>query len=230
MKELKYETYQSIRLRIITHDLRPGVLLNEKDLMREYKIGRSPLREILIELQRDGLIQRFPRSGTLVTPMDLHLFTQVIEIRINLEGLAGSLAAERITHDQLGTLKQILCKVKELEGDEEDREKLKMLIQCEFDFHNTLYEATHNRKLRDILYGLHGISGRFWYYWVFKRQELLDQFDDAIELLNALEKRDSKRSEQIMRTHVQNFVNKIKDKIVNSTVPTFPKSERKSTY
>lgn len=214
MKHLKVEAYQSIRFRIITHDLRPGELLNEKELMKEYQIGRSPLREILIELQRDGLIQRFPRSGTFVTPIDLHFFKQIIEIRINLEGLAGLLAAERITEGQLETLKQILCQAKELEGDDEDYEKLKILTQCEFDFHNTLYEATHNKKLRDILYELHGISARFWYYWIFKRQELLDQFNDAKELLNALEKRDSKRSEEIMRNHVQNFVNKIKDKLL----------------
>ncbi len=92
-----------------------------------------------------------------------------------------------------------LWKVKELEGDDEDNEKLNVLTQCEFDFHNTLYETTHNKKLRDTLYELHGTSSRFWYYWVFKRQELLDQFNDAKELLNALEERDSKRSKEIMR-------------------------------
>jgi DNA-binding GntR family transcriptional regulator len=214
MKQLKTEAYKDIRFRIITHDLRPGDLLNEKDLRKEYQIGRSPLREISIELQRDGLIQRFQRSGTFVTPIDLHFFKQIIEIRIELEGLAGLLAAERITENQLETLKQILCKVKELEGDDEDHEKLKILTQCEFDFHNTLYEATGNKKLRDILYELHGISARFWYYWIFKRQELLEQFSDAEELLNALEKKNGKRSEEIMRNHVQNFVNKIKDKLL----------------
>ena len=49
---------------------------------------------------------------------------------------------------------------------------------------------------------------------VFKRQELLDQLNDAKELLNALEERDSERSEEIMKNHVQNFVNKIKDKLL----------------
>ena len=127
MKQPKAEAYQSIRLRIITHDLPPGELLNEKSLMKEYQIGRSPLREIFIELQRDGLIQRFPRSGTFVTPIDLHLFKQIIEIRVNLEGLAGALAAERITEAELDVLKQILHKVKDLEGDDEDHEKLKIL-------------------------------------------------------------------------------------------------------
>ena len=94
MERLKDSTYQSIRLRIITHNLRPGGLLNEKELMREYKIGRSPLRDILIELQRDGLIQRFPRSGTLITLMDLDLFREVMEIRMNLAG-AGGFAGSR---------------------------------------------------------------------------------------------------------------------------------------
>ena len=211
---LKIEAYKDIRFRIITHDLRPGDPLNEKDLMKEYQIGRSPLREIFIGLQRDGLIQRFPRSGTFVTPIDLHFFKQIIEIRVHLEGLAGLLAAERITESQLETLKQILYKVRELKGNDEDHEKLKILTHCEFDFHNTLYDATSNKKLRDILYELHGISARFWFYWIFKRQELLDQFNDADELINVLEKKNGKKAEEIMRNHVRSFVNKIKDKLL----------------
>jgi DNA-binding GntR family transcriptional regulator len=71
MATLKEQVYQHVKYRIITQDLKPGQQLNEKDLMKRYAIGRTPLREILIDLQHDGLIQRFPRSGTIVAPMDL---------------------------------------------------------------------------------------------------------------------------------------------------------------
>jgi GntR family transcriptional regulator, rspAB operon transcriptional repressor len=213
MKPLKNDTYQKIRFRIITNDLGPGQLLNEKDLMKEYQIGRTPLREIFFELERDGFIQRFPRSGTFVTPIDLPLFKKTMEIRLPLEELAGSLAAERITGKDLEILKQIMNKMKEFEKANEDYDKFKMVTQCEFDFHNTLYEATCNNKLRDILYELHGVSARFWFNWVYSKNEVISQFADANELIDALEKRDCKKSGELLKDHVQRFVNRIKDEI-----------------
>ena len=214
MKDIKNKAYHNLRFRIITHDLSPGELLNEKELLKEYRIGRSPLREILINLQRDGLIQRFPRSGTFVTPIDLHLFGQVIEIRLNMEELTGSLAAQRITRDQLDTLTQILNKVKALEGEGEDSQIIKALTQCEFDFHDTLYEATHNQKLKEMLYELHGVCARFWYYWVLTKEEVKDQFRDTEELLEALEKRDGKTAGELLRNHVQTMADRIKGKVL----------------
>lgn len=212
MEQPKAGTYENLRYRIITQDLAPGQLLNEGELMNQYQIGRTPLREVLLELQRDGLIQRIPRSGTFVAPLDLHLFRQVIEIRINLEGFAAQLAAERITPGQVDALRKVLQRVEELEG--EDNENLEGLTQCEFDFHNILYEATHNQKLREILHELHGISARFWYYLVFGRQELLDQFKDHREMMDALSRKEGKKARETMEDHIQSFVNKVKERIL----------------
>jgi DNA-binding GntR family transcriptional regulator len=212
MEELKNRAYQSLRYRIITHDLRPGQPLNEKELMEQYQIGRTPLREVLLRLQRDGLIQRFPRSGTFVTPLDFHLFRQVIEIRTTLEPFAAQLAAERITESQLDALRQILREAEELAG--EENVDLDALTQREFGFHGAVYEAAHNQKLKDILHELHGISTRFWYYLVFDRQELLDQFSDLRKVMDALEKKDSQRAGEAIANHIQNFVDKVRDKIL----------------
>jgi len=61
---LKKETYESLRYRIITNDFQSGQQLYEKELMQEYGIGRTPLREIFQELQRNGLIEIIPKLGT----------------------------------------------------------------------------------------------------------------------------------------------------------------------
>lgn len=192
--------------------------MNEKELLKEYQIGRSPLREIFINLQRDGLIQRFPRSGTFVTPIDLRLFGQVIEIRLTLEELTGSLAAQRITKDQLDSLTEILDKVKELGKGADASEIIKALTQCEFDFHDTLYEATHNEKLKETLYELHGVCARFWYYWVLTKEEVLDQFKEAEEILEALKRRDGKTAGELLRSHVQTMADTIKGKVLEPLI------------
>lgn len=208
----KDETYKDLRYRIITHDLKPMEPLNEKGLMNHYGLGRTPMREVLLQLQRDGLIQRFSRSGTIVSPVDIHIYKQNIEIRTVLEELAGELAAKNITAGQLEALEQILRRVSALE--EHESEKLKELMQCEFDFHNLIYEATHNPKLITILRELHGVSARFWHYQIFSKQELLDQYIGHREVLDALKKRDGRWAAETLKNHIQNVLKKLGDKVL----------------
>ncbi|NNL74824.1 MAG: GntR family transcriptional regulator [Desulfobacterales bacterium] len=209
---MKTAVYENLRYRIITQELRPGEQLNERKLMDTYEIGRTPLREILIELHRDGLIRRFPRSGTFVAQLDFHFFKEVIEIRINLESFAAQLAATRITSQQIQRLKKILQRVDALQAS--DDVNLEALTQCEFEFHDTLYEATQNQKLVGILNELHGISARFWHYLVFGQQELKDQFIDLRKVYHAMFERDPESARSAMETHIQNFVEKVRDMIV----------------
>ena len=212
MTSKKDETYKDLRYRIVTHELKPMEPLIEKALMDHYGLGRTPMREVLLQLQRDGLIQRFSRSGTIVSPVDIHIYKQNIEIRAVLEGLAGELAAQRITADEMDTLGEILKQVGELE--EQDHENLKELMQCEFDFHNLVYEATHNPKLIGVLHELQGISARFWHYQIFSKEELLDQFIDHREVMDALRKRDGKRAGETLKNHIQKVLKKLGDKVM----------------
>ena len=212
MTSKKDETYKDLRYRIVTHELKPMEPLIEKALMDHYGLGRTPMREVLLQLQRDGLIQRFSRSGTIVSPVDIHIYKQNIEIRAVLEGLAGELAAQRITADEMDALGEILKQIGELE--EQDHENLKELMQCEFDFHNLVYEATHNPKLIGVLHELQGISARFWHYQIFSKEELLDQFIDHREVMDALRKRDGKRAGETLKNHIQKVLKKLGDKVM----------------
>jgi DNA-binding GntR family transcriptional regulator len=212
MTSKKDETYKDLRYRIVTHELKPMEPLNEKALMDHYGLGRTPMREVLLQLQRDGLIQRFSRSGTVVSPVDIHIYKHNIEIRTVLEGLAGELAAARITAAELEVLAEILKRVSELE--EQEHENLKELMQCEFDFHTLIYEATHNPKLIDILHELQGVSARFWHYQIFSKQELLDQFIDHREVVDAFRKRDGQRAGETLKNHIQRVLKKLGDKVL----------------
>jgi len=212
MTSKKDETYKDLRYRIVTHELKPMEPLNEKALMDRYGLGRTPMREVLLKLQRDGLIQRFSRSGTIVSPVDIHIYKHNIEIRTVLETLAGELAAKRITTEELEALGEILKRVSELE--EQDHENLKELMQCEFDFHNLVYEATHNSKLIDVLHELQGISARFWHYQIFSKQELLDQFIDHREVVDAFRKGDGQRAGETLKNHIQKVLKKLGDKVL----------------
>jgi len=208
----KYEVYKHLRHRIITQDLPPGQLLNEKKQMDRYNIGRTPLREILLELKKDGLVNSVPRAGTFVAPLELREFNHVIEIRLNLEGLVGQLAAERITEEQLSCLRKIIQAVDDCSNTGEKGSD--ELFQFESDFHKVTYEATFNPQLSEMLQKLHGVCARFWYYLVFGEKEILAQINDQRKMLAALEVRDADLSKSVMEKHILTFSNQVKENIL----------------
>ena len=199
----KTKAYEDLRYRIITQQLPPGELLKEKELMQRYGIGRTPLREIILELQRQGLIQRVPRSGTWVAPLDLNFVKQIAEVRQPLEKLAGELAAQRISEKQLEHLGDILKRAETLLTGE--KANLQQLIQYESRFHHLIYSATGNPKLEELLVEFQSISSRLWHNLFFTKKQLRKMFEDHKAILEKLEIRDGEACGQLMQRHTQAY-------------------------
>jgi DNA-binding GntR family transcriptional regulator len=68
--------------------------------------------------------------------------------------------------------------------------------------------------LISILQELHAVSARFWHYQIFSKQELLDQYIDHREVLDALKKGDGRRAGETLKSHIQNVLKKMGDKVV----------------
>ncbi len=211
MTSTKQKAYEGLKYRIITQQLSPGELLKDKDIMEEYEIGRTPLREVFLELQNEGLIKRIPRSGTWVAPMDFHFLKQITEIRIGLEGIGGELAAERISEEQLEELTQILEKATPLEA--ETGASSEKLLKYESDFHNVMYTSTGNPQLEKLLRNYQSVGARFWHYLVFSREQMSDQFRSHRLLLSALKKRDKKACKEITEEHIRSYMGIIDQRI-----------------
>jgi DNA-binding GntR family transcriptional regulator len=85
---------------IVTLQLSPGTVLSEQALAVRLKIGRTPIREALQRLARDGLVVIMPRRGIMVSEINLRLQLRLLEVRRELERLMASLAAERATPEE----------------------------------------------------------------------------------------------------------------------------------
>ena len=207
MTDNKKKAYENLRYKIITQELPPGELLKEKELMGFYNIGRTPLRDIFMELQRQGLIRRIQRTGTWVAPIDLNFVKQLAEIRTPLEGLAGELAALRITEEQVELLEDILEKA-EL-GQNAPELNLPQLMHYESWFHHTISAATCNQKLEELLLEFQSVSSRIWHTLFFTGEQLRRMFDDQRAMLDALKSRDGKRCRKLMEAHTQAYFGRI---------------------
>src|SRR5256884_2404972 len=108
--------YVAIRDRVVSLELAPGALIDERRLVERLGIGRTPVREALRRLAHDQLVEVYPRRGMFVTGVDVRDLARISEVRVALEPEAARLAAERTTEADRSELDALLG---ELDGDGE---------------------------------------------------------------------------------------------------------------
>jgi DNA-binding GntR family transcriptional regulator len=204
MTSKKQKVYEELKYQIITSGLAPGEPLKDKEIMEQYGIGRTPLRDVFLQLQNEGLINRVHRSGTWVAPMDFNQLREISEIRIGLEGMAGELAAQRITDERIGELEAILEKVRALE--EADELDNAVLLRYEFEFHDVIYSSIGNAQLEKLLRDYQGVGARFWHSLVFSNEQMLSQIESQRTLLEAIKRRDREASRTIAANHIRDVL------------------------
>jgi DNA-binding GntR family transcriptional regulator len=94
-QSLADRAYYAIREWIVTLDLAPGSVVNERELMSRLGLGRTPVREALRDLAREQLVDVFPRRGMFVSGVDVGDIAGLSEVRLVLETEAARRAAER---------------------------------------------------------------------------------------------------------------------------------------
>ena len=208
----KEEAYEELRVRIITNGFAPGEILKEKDLMAQLAIGRSPLREILFRLQEENLIKPLPRLGYMVTTLDIFEVRELVELRRELEGYAGYLAAQRITAEQLEDLRAI---IREAESETAETKDVSNITEY-FDtrFHSLLYQAAGNQKLMKVLQDLHIVMLRIWFHVGLDAIGFAHQAQNFYEVLEALEQKDPEKARTVMEDHVDLYAAQLKEKFL----------------
>ncbi len=197
------EIYKELKKRIVYLDYKPKQVLNIKELAKEFGVSPMPIREVLILLESEKLIHIIPNNGIYVNDISFQELKDVFEIRLFLVSLAGRLAAQRATSEELNKMKELLEKIKK----EKNRNKL---IQLDAEFHDLVNYSTKNQTLAETLKRLRNQIGRLWFF--AKENDAYSQKipEDFEELIKALENKEQNKCEQIMKDHTIHFINQIK--------------------
>jgi DNA-binding GntR family transcriptional regulator len=185
---------------IVSLDLRPGAVIDERALMQRLEIGRTPTREALRRLAQEGLVEVYPRRGMFVTSVEIRDLASLAEVRSVLESHAARLAAERATG---GDRKALAALVDELDrGTDLDTRELMALDER---IHRQVYRSTHNPFLESTLEEYYVLALRIWYLALDQTAELKQAVLGHRELLEAIRDGDAARAEEMMRRHVLEF-------------------------
>jgi len=156
---LTEKAYAQIEELIVTLQLPPGTVLSELVLADRLGIGRTPIREALQRLSRDGLVNILPRRGVLVSDIDLRSQLRLLEVRRELERLMARGAAERASDEERAQFAEIARGMNHASENEDDIAFMRLDQQF-----NTLVSLAARNEYASRSMGLmHGLSRRFWY-------------------------------------------------------------------
>jgi len=201
---IKKKVYPEIKRRIIFLDYKPGQFLYAKELMKEFGVSLTPIREALIYMEAEDLIHIIPNRGAYVSEVSFQDLKDIFEVRLLLIGQSARLAAQRITNEELTRMKRLLKKIKQ-------KRERKVLIRLDSEFHDLINQATKNRALAKTLERLRNQIVRLWIFSTEKDDIYSSQIPkDLEELVKALESKDQNRSEQILKNHTIHFIDQVK--------------------
>ena len=151
--------YAALEERIVTLDLNPGAQLSEHVLCEEIGLGRTPVREALQRLAREGLVEIQPRKGIRVTAIEPAAQLLVLEVRRELERLLSRTAAARATAEQRSDLLAIADGMDEAARTSDD----KAFMRLDRGMNVLVMAAAHNDFAAGAMRLINGQSRRFWY-------------------------------------------------------------------
>ncbi len=149
--------YRSLRDHILEGRLPPGTRLVELELAAQFESSRTPVREALKRLSAEGLVSTDPLRGLVVRDIDPVEAEEIYVIREVIDGLAGRLAAPRVSEDDLTKLAVLLETQREClhEGDWLE------MMRANRRYHEVIYRATGSRHLLDVASNLHDLVRTF---------------------------------------------------------------------
>jgi DNA-binding GntR family transcriptional regulator len=195
------DAYRKIKDGILGLRYKPGQKLSETKLAADLRVGRSPVRSALARLERDGWVRVLPQQGTFVRDFSAEDIAAMSELRLLLEAHSASVAASKITTEELALLRRQFEALK-AKGAERNFDEFLALDDL---FHGLVHRAANNPLITEILRNL-----RDQIHWVRlfnaaspgRVEASLREMD---RVLDAMERRDGQAAAQAMRQHIGNI-------------------------
>lgn len=190
--------YNAIEEKIISGEYKSGEQITEMRLSSELGVSRTPVREALAMLEKDGLIELIPNKGAVVRGISESDLVDIYAIRERLEGLCALLCAERIDDKGQRELSDIV-ELSEFYLSKGDAEKLSELDSR---FHACIYAHCGSRMLQKILSDLHRAIGAYRRRSIENPERTSKSVAEHRRIYEAIKDNDSALSEELMSQHI----------------------------
>jgi len=197
-KGLRSRVFHTLEQNIISGIYPPGMALNEKQLCQELGVSRTPLREALSQLELEGLVESTPNKGAVVVGVSSQDIDDIYTIKLELEGLAAQLAADRITADELTELEETVSMTEFYIG----KGDVNKVVELDSRFHDIICKASKNRPLRNMMSNYHNFAKLARHKSLMKPERVPQVLEEHRNIMQAIADGNSKQARSLAVEHI----------------------------
>jgi DNA-binding GntR family transcriptional regulator len=195
--EKAYAALRDVITRMDLYGSRAEIRLDERQLASDLGVSRTPVREALAQLEREGFVRSIPRRGIYIVRKTRAEVIEMITAWAALESMAARLVTQNASDDEIAGLRRMFATFE----DGAVAAKLDEYSEVNIEFHQAIIRMSHNRVLIDMAENL------FTHMRMIRRKTIgeMDRANrsirDHMNIIEALEARDTKRAEELVRIH-----------------------------
>jgi DNA-binding GntR family transcriptional regulator len=192
-----YAALRDVIVSLNIYDHSSDVRLDERQLAQDLGISRTPVREAMAQLEREGFVRSVPRRGVYVVRKTKQEVIELITAWAALEGMAARVITQNASNEEIARLRAMFATFE----NGTLHAKLDEYSEVNIEFHQTIIRMSHNRVLIDLAENL------FTHMRMIRRKTIgeKDRADrsirDHMNIIEALEARDTERAETLVRDH-----------------------------
>jgi DNA-binding GntR family transcriptional regulator len=196
----KDKAYTALRNVIVSSDIyrsRTDIRLDERQLAQDFGVSRTPVREAMAQLEREGFVRSVPRRGIYVVRKTKTEVIEMITAWAALESMAARLITQNGKDEDIAQLRKMFAKFE----NGTLHAKLDEYSEVNIEFHQTIIRMSNNSVLIDLAENL------FTHMRMIRRKTIgeSDRADrsirDHMNIIEAIERRETERAEELVRTH-----------------------------
>jgi len=197
--------YNDLRVELVSLQRHPGEVISEAQIALSYGVSRTPVREAILKLSDEGLLEIYPQSGIFVSRIPLAALPEAIIIRKALEETTARMAAERATPSQILALQSILERQREASAAGDSG----AFHQADEAFHATVADVAGYPGIWKYIQQVKVHVDRYRRLTLPQRGRMPKVIVEHETVLKAIEAHDAEGARRAMETHLENLLENI---------------------
>ena len=202
---------RDLRNNIADGTLRPGERITEAALCQRFSISRTSARDVLKQLEKEGVVKIIPNAGARVVDLSTEDVSNIYEMQIVLEGASARFACEHITDQEIKKLRECQFMIEKAIA----QKNLDLVFELNTGFHMLLSEFSKNPYLVEIRKNFATLMSRFGRFATYIPRHLDASLQDHPKVIDALAKRNSAMAEFLAREHFEKAKEYMSDYVQN---------------
>lgn len=196
------KVYEKVKLLAIDYHFRPGERVNEVELAGQLGVSRTPVREALNRLSKDGFMSFVPNRGFYARDITPEGVRELYEVRMVIEQATFRFACQRASDEEIAAATAIWEEVSQKQQDVSEISDWSTIAQADERFHMEIAHISKNSQLYDMLDSLNSLIRFFRRIDLETPSRRNNAYHEHVEIISALRQRDVQKGMLLIERHV----------------------------